>query len=328
VTPLTDPLRPGQRLGAGRYQVARRVGAGGFSAVYEAADLQHGGPGGAQTVLSAAHAAAAARLRHEAQALQRVAHPRLVRCLDVGYDPLLHALYLVMPFIDGPTLAARLTAGPLAVPAALTILADIAEALDALHAAGFLHRDIKPSNVILSGDRATLIDLGLALPSDISADRRVTAPNRFVGTPLYVSPEARSGSPLDARADLYSLAALALHLFTGAPPTLDDPQRADQPPPPALACGLPPAADALLRAALATRPDDRPAALPYASRWVNALRDAFQGASAPAPTLGQAPTQAPARAPKASPWARARAGALTGALALWLLLWLRRWLSP
>jgi eukaryotic-like serine/threonine-protein kinase len=320
MTPLTDPLRPGQRLGAGRYQVARRVGAGGFSAVYEAADRQRGGQRVALKVLSATHAAAAARLRHEALALQRVAHPRLVRCLDVGYDPLLHALYLVMPFLDGPTLAARLTAGPLAVPAALTILEDIAEALDALHAAGFLHRDIKPSNVILSGDRATLIDLGLALPSDTPEDRRVTAPNRFVGTPLYISPEARSGSPLDARADLYSLAALAHHLFTGAPPALDDP------PPPASA--LPPAADALLRAALATRPDNRPAALPYASRWVNALHDAFQGASTPAPTLGQAPTQAPARAPKASPWARALAGALTGALALWLLLWLRRWLSP
>jgi len=155
-------------------------------------------------------------LLREAVAGRSVSHPHLISILAarIGRAP----RFVVMPWLEGATLRRRLpSSGTLDLPESLWIARQIAEALDALHAAGWMHGDVKPSNIFISPEgHATLLDLGFARRSDeigSAADRFVT------GTCNYLAPEMIiSAVRADIRSDIYSLGVVLFELFSGSLP--------------------------------------------------------------------------------------------------------------
>ena len=135
--------------------------------------------------------------------------------------------YLVMEYLDGETLAARLSRGPLTLNTALTVAIHIAEALDEAHRAGIVHRDLKPGNVIVRADgTAKVLDFGLArlarpgveLAGDATTRQTLTIPGTLMGTPHYMSPEQVRGEPADATTDLWSLGVILYEALAGQRP--------------------------------------------------------------------------------------------------------------
>src|SRR5512134_1813874 len=150
-----------------------------------------------------------ARFEREARAVAALDHPHICGIYDVGESSGTH--FLVMPHLDGQTLAARLANGPVPVDQALRIATEIADALDKAHRQGIVHRDLKPGNVMLTRTGAKLLDFGLAkLQSratalELSAAPTMTSPlngaGSIVGTLQYMAPEQLEGREADARSD-------------------------------------------------------------------------------------------------------------------------------
>lgn len=202
------------------------------------------------------------RFRREATNIARLDHPNIVPVYVFGEAD--EHLFLAMRYVDGETLAQRLARQPLDAAEAAATINGIAKALDAAHSRGVLHRDVKPHNVLISDDHVYLADFGIATGNDTSP---LTATGGFMGSLNYAAPEQIRGQPLDARADVYGLAAVACECLTGAVPFPRGSDVAamhahlDEPPPRLIANGDP-ALDELastLAGALAKDPDDRPA---------------------------------------------------------------------
>jgi len=160
--------------------------------------------------------AARLRIRREADVLRRLDHPAIVRLLDVVDDG--DDVVLVMPYLDGGTLAERVAArGPLA-PAEVTRLSTaLLDALAAAHRAGVVHRDIKPGNVMFDGDgRAYLADFGVAISRDSTPG--LTGTGLVIGTPGFMAPEQARGEPATAASDVFSLGATLAFAATGRGP--------------------------------------------------------------------------------------------------------------
>ncbi|MBX7197269.1 MAG: serine/threonine protein kinase, partial [Sandaracinaceae bacterium] len=199
---------------------------------------------------------ARARFRREAAILERIDHPNVVPFLDRGED------YLVMTYVEGRDLAARLLEdGRVPLPEALRILRDVASALDAIHAKGFVHRDVKPANVLVGPQRAMLMDFGVA--KEIATHDEA---EDVVGTLAYIAPEQiHDPRHVDGRADLYALGVMAFEMLTGQLPFTDPTPLAlvmyhlHVPPPAArtIAPDLPPHVEAALDRALSKSPADR-----------------------------------------------------------------------
>ncbi|MGW4569252.1 serine/threonine-protein kinase, partial [Streptomyces sp. NPDC004561] len=231
------------------------------------------------------------RFVQESRVAAAIDHPNIVPVFEAGEAD--GILYIAMCLVPGPDLRALIDReGPLPVPAALRIAAQLASALDAAHAHDLVHRDVKPANVLVAKgvdsdhpEHVYLTDFGLAKKS-LSLTGFTTA-GEFVGTLDYVAPERIAGRPVDGRSDQYSLACVVHETLAGAPPF----ERADHlellwahqydPPPrpserrPDLAR----AADDVLRRALAKVPDDR---YGCCLEFVAALRAAV-GEAAPRP---------------------------------------------
>jgi serine/threonine protein kinase len=162
------------------------------------------------------------RFLREAQAQARVEHKYIVPIYSFhDTDP----PYLIMPLLQGKSLDRRMNerkaeGKPLRIAEAVQIAAKLATALAAVHASGLIHRDIKPSNVWLEGERARLLDFGVARVAESESD--LTRVGDLVGTPKYMSPEQALGdarvNPVDLRADLYSLGAVLYEMLTGQLP--------------------------------------------------------------------------------------------------------------
>ena len=193
--------------------------------------------------------------------LSTVRHPNVVRVLSVGQDENgLSAFDL--EWIDGETLRARMQRGPLPRELTLRILADLADAIDALHFSGIVHGDIRPDNVMLDRQgRVVLLDPTIAADPAVEEQR-----GEIFGDPAYMAPEHAAGEPQVPRSDLYSLAALSFTLLAGRELFQGTPEAIfaatlDQKPPALneLQPDVPPAAADLIASALAKRPDERPA---------------------------------------------------------------------
>jgi len=165
------------------------------------------------------------RLLTEAQATARLDHPNICGIYEVGEDD--RGSYIVMPFIEGETLAARLARGEVPLEESVLIAAQIGEALAAAHGAGILHRDIKPANVMVNERRQVrVMDFGLAkftrpVAATDSAVETASVLTRFgstLGTAAYMSPEQARGEPIDARSDLFSLGIVIHEMVTGSRP--------------------------------------------------------------------------------------------------------------
>ncbi|MGH7656982.1 MAG: serine/threonine protein kinase, partial [Gemmatimonadales bacterium] len=131
-------------------------------------------------------------------------------------------LFYVMPYVGGQTLRDRLKDGPLPVLEALTLLHDIASALEHAHAAGVIHRDLKPENVLSVGGHAFLLDFGIAkLAPSLYGQHNTTAAGVALGTPAYMAPEQIAGdADIDHRADLYAWGLIAAEMLTGRNPAV------------------------------------------------------------------------------------------------------------
>lgn len=196
---------------AGRYRLGRLIARGGMGEVYEATDRELHRTVAVKVFRSAADGRD--RFRIEAVTLAALSHPGLVRVFDAGEHE--GDAFVVLEFVDGPTLARRLREqGPVPPHQVAQLGARVADALAHVHEAGVVHRDVTPSNIICGPDgRPKLADFGIARLVDTA---RVTAPSMAVGTAAYMAPEQVLGEDVTPGADIYSLGLVLLELLTGS----------------------------------------------------------------------------------------------------------------
>jgi serine/threonine-protein kinase len=203
---------------ANRYTLERELGRGGMAVVYLARDLKHDRPVALKVLLpELAASLGAERFQREIRLAARLQHPHILAVHDSGETS--GRLWFTMPFVDGESLRDRLRReGRLPVNEALRITLDAAQALQYAHEQGVIHRDVKPENLLLTRDGNTLVaDFGIARAAD--SDEHITRGGATMGTPAYMSPEQADGAmPVDARTDVYSLAAVLFEMLAGAPP--------------------------------------------------------------------------------------------------------------
>jgi serine/threonine-protein kinase len=198
----------------GKYRIAGELGRGGMAIVYKAVDTVLGRTVAIKVLPPqlGLDADPLKRFHREAQLAAQLDHPGIVPIHDIGEQDGLH--FIVMKFLEGKNLNEIMEKqGALPVPQAVTILRQVASALDYAHGRGIIHRDIKPSNVIVGPDgHATLTDFGIARAV---AGARLTQHSMTIGTPGYMSPEQFDGAELDYRSDLFSLGVTACEMLTG-----------------------------------------------------------------------------------------------------------------
>ena len=207
-----EPTIPG-------YEILGLLGRGGMGIVYKARDLRLDRMVALKMVLPGSHVSdhVVARMLAEARAVARLQHPQLVQIYDiVEYDgrPL-----LVFEFIEGGTLADRISKGQVEFKQAATWMENIARSIQFAHSRGIVHRDLKPSNILMTAVESPKIsDFGLARQMD--NDIRQTHSGMLIGTPSYMAPEQaelKQGS-LGTPVDLYALGAILYEMLTGRPP--------------------------------------------------------------------------------------------------------------
>jgi eukaryotic-like serine/threonine-protein kinase len=267
------------------------VGEGGTSAVYRADHPQHGVV--ALKVLREKlrqDRTAVARFTREAKFGTRVEHPNVVRTIETGESGPGGLHYLAIEWAAGEILEryAKRNA-PLPRDEVARIVIQIGDAVQAAHTAGIVHRDLKPDNVMYDPEshQVKLLDFGIAAATDTAPDERLTRAGFFVGTLMYVAPEALSGELVTPAADQYSLATIAYFLLTGSLPYLAKTPREmftqllSQPPIPLnrarpnLVFG--PQVEAVIMRGLAKQPTDR---YPDVISFANELRKALLATSA------------------------------------------------
>lgn len=282
----------------GRYRLIAVIGQGGMGKVYRAHDSVIGRDVAVKVLPTelSAQPGYRERFRREALTAARLTEPHIIPIYDTGEVD--GQLYLVMPIIDGIDLQGLLTRdGPMSPERAVSVITQLAGALQAAHAVGLVHRDIKPSNAIMTGDDFVyLIDFGIAHDA---AATKLTNTGTVVGTWAYMAPERFTSGNADARADVYALACVLYECLTGALPfpgdsmeqqirghlTLDPPKPSDVNP--AIPAGL----DAVIAAGMAKDPDQR-----------------YQGARALATAAQQALTATASHSPQSVPTLLAAVG--------------------
>jgi serine/threonine protein kinase/Tol biopolymer transport system component len=202
-----------------RYAIERELGSGAMATVYLARDVKHHRDV-AVKVLHPELAAAlgAERFLREVDVLAHLHHPHILPLFDSGQAD--GCLYYVMPRVEGESLRDRLQRErQLPIDEALQITREVAAALDHAHRRHVIHRDIKPANILLQDGQALVADFGIALAARAAGGERMTGTGLSLGTPWYMSPEQAAGDrDLDARSDVYSLAAVLYEMLTGEPP--------------------------------------------------------------------------------------------------------------
>ncbi|HEX3483387.1 MAG TPA: serine/threonine-protein kinase, partial [Kofleriaceae bacterium] len=209
-------MTPEERLDD-RFELEQPIGSGGMGTVFRARD-SISGETVAVKILSDGQGHLAERFAREVTVLAALSHPGIVRYISHGVTSS-GKLFLAMKWVDGETLRTRLERGPLTLGESVTLATRVAEALSVAHARGVVHRDLKPSNLILPGGRADLVkvlDFGIA---QREGKTQLTQTGMLLGTAGYMAPEqARTGEPVDARADVFALGCVLFQCLTGVPP--------------------------------------------------------------------------------------------------------------
>jgi serine/threonine protein kinase len=220
----TDDVRLGQRL-CNRYELRRVVADGGMGRVYEAIDRETN----SRVAVKVLHAEVAQdeisleRFKREYQISAALPHEHIVKVLDFQRDDAANVWLLVMEFLDGEELRVVLKREKTLPPERLTrMLAHIAIGLDEAHARQYVHRDLKPDNVFLcgtrEGDHVKILDFG-SVKDKNKKSKKLTMLGTTIGSPYYMAPEQAQGlESLDARADVFALAAIAYECLTGSVP--------------------------------------------------------------------------------------------------------------
>ena len=212
-------------LDSGRYRIVRLLGRGGLGEVYLAHDLTLGRDVAIKFVApeKLADADARGRLLREARAAASLDHPGICTVYETGVAEDGRS-YIVMQYIEGETLAKALNRGPLSIRDALTLSAEVAEALGAAHRRSVVHRDLKPGNIMVTpSGHAKLVDFGIAkivshqpAQSDSPTTAATEPPQSLIGsgTPAYMSPEQIQQRPIDGRSDLFCLGLVLFECLT------------------------------------------------------------------------------------------------------------------
>lgn len=199
----------------GQYELLDVLGQGGMATVYRG-QHQTNGQLVAIKIMSTALAGQQTfvdRFVREAQVVESLQHPHILPVYEHGRHK--HFFYMVLKLIEGGSMDARIAGKPLPFGDVERYVKQIADALDYAHARKIIHRDLKPANVLLDGDNNTfLMDFGIAKV----ADQQLTSTGQLVGTPAYMSPEQWRATPIDPRADVYSLGIMTFEFFTGRTP--------------------------------------------------------------------------------------------------------------
>jgi serine/threonine protein kinase/Flp pilus assembly protein TadD len=280
---------------ADRYTVIRELGRGGMATVHLADDLRHGRQVAVKVLRpELGEILGPDRFTREIRIAAGLNHPHILPLHDSGEAG--GRLFYVMPYIRGGSLRDRLrTERQLAIAEAVSLVRQVASALDHAHAHGLIHRDIKPENILLHEGEAMVTDFGIAFSAGTAPGERLTQTGLLVGTPAYMSPEQAAGErELDARSDVYSLACVLYELLAGEPPHADPSARAliarrlTEPPPSVRQArpAVPAAIDEALARALAPDPADR---FPTAAAFGEALAWRPSGAHRTAPSIAVLP---------------------------------------
>lgn len=322
-----DPL-VGQII-AGKYRLDGRLGAGAMGAVYRATDAA-GQPCAVKVLQSAiADDETRERFRREAEALFELKHPHVLEVRDYGVDAQRDAPYLVMELLEGRSLEEMVVEHTPDPQTGLELARQVLRGLAHAHTAGVLHRDLKTENVFVTWDGqrwvAKLLDFGLVKFTDDAKwgpAKKLTMQGAVFGSPAYMSPEQGTGSPMDARSDVYSAGVMLFELLTGSWPFEVESQmemlkaHLITPPPPLASkregLAVVPQLEAIVQKAMAKKPEQRFAdaremlaaleALPSPAAWISGLTQVPPQPIAPPPqALGgqrpSVPAAASARAP-------------------------------
>jgi eukaryotic-like serine/threonine-protein kinase len=209
------------RTTVGRYAITGILGEGGMGVVYSAYDDRLGRPLAIKMIKTAvAQAEARDRLWREARAAAKVNHPAICQLYEICEED--GELFLAMELLQGESLAARISRGPLGVAEVGTIALGMLAGIQALHAQNLIHRDLKPSNIFLTPHGIKLLDFGLTTATSAALTgetvSRLTLPGTVIGTPQYAPPEQLRGELIDARADLFAAGAVLYEMLAGKPP--------------------------------------------------------------------------------------------------------------
>jgi eukaryotic-like serine/threonine-protein kinase len=219
-------LEPGQIID-GKYRIVRLIGEGGMGAVFEGENTRIS----RRVAIKVLHGAALSnpetvqRFEREAQAAGRIGSDHILEILDLGTLPD-GARYMVMEFLNGDTLSAKIRqAGALAPATAVHLIRQALVGLAAAHQAGIVHRDLKPDNLFVLNEKAgirdfvKLIDFGISKFNSLGGDMSMTRTGAVMGTPYYMSPEQAKGSgQVDHRSDLYAMGVIMYEAVTGSVP--------------------------------------------------------------------------------------------------------------
>jgi len=328
---LTPPMELDSGTRLGPYEIVSRLGAGGMGEVWRARDTRLDRNVAIKMLPASLAGNAQLRLRfeREAKTISQLQHPHICTLFDVGSDS--GHDFLVMELIEGETLAARLSRGPLPLDQALRYGIQIADALARAHRHGIVHRDLKPGNVMIANGGVKLLDFGLAKQATsavIAPDATtalatpsmtpLTAEGTILGTLQYMSPEQLEGIEADARTDIFAFGAVLYEMVTGklafqaSSKTSLIAAIVDREPAPitSVVADAPPALERVIAICLRKKPDDR---------WqsIQDVKLELEAIAAGAPVTGPA-----ARTAKNAwlGWAAALLIAIIGGAAAWIHL--------